>query len=191
MGVAHWKGTIAPGQVSDALVSTTDFLPTIATLAGVALPTDRSFDGVDLSSVILHGNHSAGHRTLFHPSGGGYGPTAVSAMRLGKYKAHFMTHGSTGCRLPDGTARGGSGKTKRFHDPPLIFDLASDPAESTPVDPTTIPSVVAEIQREYQAFWHDVNTTMRSTTSYAGNPADRPCSNEASSCCRLPATLTL
>ena len=35
-----------PGSVSHALTSTLDIVPTIAKLAGVALPTDRTFDGM-------------------------------------------------------------------------------------------------------------------------------------------------
>ena len=83
VGIARWKNHISPG-VSDALVSALDILPTIAALAGIALPTDRSFDGVDISDVLLHGGTTA-HRTLFHPTK----YDEVPAMRLGKYKARL------------------------------------------------------------------------------------------------------
>lgn len=45
-------GRIPAGTVSDALVSTIDVLPTIASLTGAPLPAARSIDGVDLSSVL-------------------------------------------------------------------------------------------------------------------------------------------
>ena len=39
--IASWPGRIAAGSVSDVLASTLDYLPTIAAVAGVRLPTDR------------------------------------------------------------------------------------------------------------------------------------------------------
>ena len=64
-------------------------------------------------------------------------PSGVPAMRLGKYKAHFMTTGAVACRAHDGQPRPGPPKTFT-HDPPLVFDLEEDPGENTPVDPSTI-----------------------------------------------------
>ena len=43
--VSYPGSTIVPGSVSHALTSTLDIVPTVAALAGVALPTNRSFDG--------------------------------------------------------------------------------------------------------------------------------------------------
>ncbi|MGD2175603.1 MAG: sulfatase-like hydrolase/transferase, partial [Candidatus Brocadiaceae bacterium] len=43
--IAHWRGTIGPGQVRDDLVDTTDFLPTIADATGAA-PRTPPGDGV-------------------------------------------------------------------------------------------------------------------------------------------------
>jgi arylsulfatase A len=42
VGIARWPGRIAAGRVTDAIASTLDILPTLAALAGVALPSDRS-----------------------------------------------------------------------------------------------------------------------------------------------------
>ena len=39
--IASWPGRIAAGSVSGVLASTLDYLPTIAAVAGVRLPTDR------------------------------------------------------------------------------------------------------------------------------------------------------
>jgi arylsulfatase A-like enzyme len=38
--------------VSSALTSSLDILPTLAKLAGVKLPVDRHFDGMDMTSII-------------------------------------------------------------------------------------------------------------------------------------------
>jgi arylsulfatase A len=43
--IASWPGTIAAGQVSDALVDFSDFLPTLCAAAGVTVPADLQIDG--------------------------------------------------------------------------------------------------------------------------------------------------
>ena len=143
-----------------------DYLPTFAALAGVKLPADRAYDGIDISNVLLHGATEA-HTTLFHPTGRGSPTHSVPAMRMGKqadsivylapgnqsgslrlafcggvcgracggvragkYKAFFRTQGSTSCRDHTGQPRTGKA-TAIDHDPPLIFDLSKDLAEST------------------------------------------------------------
>lgn len=69
VGVAVWPGKIPAGAVSHVLSTTMDYLPTIASLAGVALPTDRTYDGMDLSPVLLRGA-TTHHPHLFFSVGG-------------------------------------------------------------------------------------------------------------------------
>eukprot|EP01063_Lacrimia_lanifica_P022926 TRINITY_DN30436_c0_g1_i1.p1 TRINITY_DN30436_c0_g1~~TRINITY_DN30436_c0_g1_i1.p1 ORF type:complete len:549 (+),score=163.06 TRINITY_DN30436_c0_g1_i1:35-1681(+) len=182
VGLARWPGTVRPG-VSGALVSTLDFVPTLAKLAGAELPTDRVYDGVDLGPLLRGEKGAAGHSTLVHPIGEGTYPLGVPAMRLGRYKAFIETEGSDSCFLPDGTHRTGRGGKMR-HDPPLIFDVEADPAESTPLDPDTIPEVVQSIRAAFAEYWHSVNTTLRSATDYGGSPQYRPCGNTSAPACR-------
>jgi arylsulfatase A-like enzyme len=59
-GFAHWPSRITPGQVSNATVSTLDWLPTALSLAGVPLPSDRHYDGVDLSPLLFGEVESVG-----------------------------------------------------------------------------------------------------------------------------------
>ena len=90
--------------MTGALASAMDVLPTIANLAGAPLPTDRSYDGVDLGPV-LRGASDEAHETLFHPScvGGKGGPGqcapggSLQAMRLGSMKAHWEAGGVPEC----------------------------------------------------------------------------------------------
>ena len=46
--VISWPAVIKAPRVSDELVDFSDFLPTFCELAGVKLPTDRTYDGVSL-----------------------------------------------------------------------------------------------------------------------------------------------
>lgn len=66
VGVISWPGHIKPGSVSAKLGSTLDFFPTASALAGVALPSDRVYDGIDFLSSEEE------HTTLFHPNSGTY-----------------------------------------------------------------------------------------------------------------------
>ena len=51
-GVARWPGKIEPGTVSDVPVIGTDLFPTILDMAGVAVPTDRTIDGVNMTPAF-------------------------------------------------------------------------------------------------------------------------------------------
>ena len=79
--LAHWPGAIAPARVARALASSMDVMPTLASLAGVRLPRDRSYDGRDLSAVLFDGErHHHASLLCF-----GRGP-GNSAARIGRWK---------------------------------------------------------------------------------------------------------
>lgn len=50
--LASWPGTIQAGRVSDALIDFTDFLPSLAEVAGAAVPEDRILDGQSFVPVL-------------------------------------------------------------------------------------------------------------------------------------------
>ncbi|CAF4225594.1 unnamed protein product, partial [Rotaria magnacalcarata] len=64
--IAHWPDMIKPNTVSNVIGSHLDIMPTIANLANFTLPSNRSFDGIDLSAVLFDGSDQ-GHEYLFHP----------------------------------------------------------------------------------------------------------------------------
>ena len=101
VGVAAWPGRIAAGRTSSALVSSLDVTPTFAALAGVELPDDRHFDGIDLSPVLFPAGDEAaagGHKVLFHPcSGGACIPGSLDAMRYGDLKLFYRSCGTQAC----------------------------------------------------------------------------------------------
>ena len=57
--IASWPGKIVPGQVSDALVDVSDFLPTLASLADARLPRDWALDGHSFAPVLLGDSQTA------------------------------------------------------------------------------------------------------------------------------------
>jgi len=51
-GLVVWPGHVEPGSINDGLMSTLDYLPTIADLVGYTMPDLRPVDGVSLLEMI-------------------------------------------------------------------------------------------------------------------------------------------
>ncbi len=62
--IVRWPGKIAPGQISEALMSSVDFYPTFLSLAGGQLPEGQVLDGKNIMPEIL-GNNDEPERSLF------------------------------------------------------------------------------------------------------------------------------
>jgi len=78
--ISWWPGRIAPRAAVAAPISHLDLFPTVAALAGAALPTGVTLDGADLTTLLL-GTGARAARPLYHYFG--YQPQAV---RDGKWK---------------------------------------------------------------------------------------------------------
>ena len=63
--MAYWPGRIKPGTVTDATAMTMDLFPTVAAIAGAALPPGLTLDGTDLSPVLLLRGELPAGRALF------------------------------------------------------------------------------------------------------------------------------
>lgn len=109
-GIAWWPGRIKPG-VSSTPVNAMDLLPTALSLAGVALPQDRTIDGIDLTGFLTRGEVLP-ERPFFY-----YRGMHLFACRLGTYKAHFQTQAGYGQPKADKL------------ETPLLYNLAHDPSE--------------------------------------------------------------
>ena len=114
------------------LGTTLDLLPTLCQLAKVTLPNDRTYDGFDISPVIL-GTGPSPREVVFY-----YRDTEVFAVRKGAYKAHFMTQPEYG------------NDPKIIQDPPLLFNLNVDPSEKYNIAQKH-PEVIAEIRKILEA----------------------------------------
>ncbi len=61
----RWPARVAPGQTYDAPVHHFDIYATAAAAAGIAMPTDRKMDGVDLLPYVRAEADGVPHETLF------------------------------------------------------------------------------------------------------------------------------
>lgn len=129
--IVRWPGRVAAGATSWKLATTYDIYPTVLSLAGGQLPEDRVFDGQDLSDMLLS-KAASPHECLFHwhdtKKNGG-----ISAVRCGDYKVHYFTQSDFATE-----ANLGKRSWPRGHqDPPLMFNIMSDPTETEQVDPSS------------------------------------------------------
>ncbi|XP_061677646.1 arylsulfatase A isoform X2 [Syngnathoides biaculeatus] len=149
--IAFWPGTITPG-VTHELASTLDILPTIARLAGARAPP-VALDGFDMTDILTSRGKSQREAVMFYPSDPSEA-LGLFALRLGKYKAHFYTRGSThSSTTPDKECSALSALTA--HDPPLLFDLEADPSERYPLVPggqTDVPALLQRIKKVKERF---------------------------------------
>lgn len=153
-------------------------MPTILALAGVPLPTDRTYDGVDLAPLLFGGAPSV-RDFLFMPDTSN-GEGNVTSVRYKQYKAYTKTYSMPGCKEPSAKAV--------EHPDYLIFDLDADPSESTPVRPPQ--AVLDAIWNAHHALLADVATTFRSTANYstgATTVGSAPCCNASNAVCRCDA----
>ena len=125
--IARWMGRIPAGRTTTAVGTTMDMFPTFAHYAGAAIPQDREIDGHDLSAV-LEGRSEGEERTLFY-----WSDVELRAVRKGPWKLHVRTNNQVD--LPTGV---------QDVNPPLLFNLASDPSEKYNVAAAQ-PEIVKEL----------------------------------------------
>ncbi|HIG29463.1 MAG TPA: arylsulfatase [Verrucomicrobiales bacterium] len=88
-GIFRWPGSIPAGSRTSAIAANMDLLPTLATLAGAALPSDRTLDGMDLSGLLESGRPSSKIEDRFFLYYGGSrrtGQPNLKAIRQGAWK---------------------------------------------------------------------------------------------------------
>ncbi|XP_036811942.1 arylsulfatase G isoform X2 [Oncorhynchus mykiss] len=177
--VSYWPGRVPANSTSSALLSGLDIFPTLLSLAGVNPPSDRRYDGIDATDVLLHGKET-GNEFLFHPNSGAAGKYGdLQTVRLGRHKAFYITGAAEAC--------GGSKGRQELHDPPMIFDLSGDKGEETPLDPTTeeYKEVDERVRRWREALLYDIATDQSvSTADYATDQSAAPCCDPRHTACR-------
>ena len=214
VGVFRWPGQIQKGSISHALASTMDCTPTIVALAGGQLPTDRTFDGMDMAPVLFKGAKKL-HDNLFFSVGGEvyntklpgqsrHNPsgalfesvrtTRYSAMYKVGYGAQCCRSSTTGdantpynstCSSPFG-ALGYAAKWLPI-DAPLLFDMSVDVGQETPLVAGSAAHGAA--LKAIQAALQQHNASLhdgklQSVPSYKADLKQKACCNSSNVVCR-------
>ena len=126
-GIISYPANIQPGK-STALLSQLDLLPTVLGLAGLqssSLLDGVKLDGHDQTGSLVGQQPSARQEIVYIQSSAGQQFGNIHALRRGHYKAHFYTEGNILSANEDLHCVG----LRQEHDPPLLYNLAHDPAE--------------------------------------------------------------
>jgi arylsulfatase A-like enzyme len=171
-------GKIPKGSKTMEMVTTLDVLPTVLGLLGIE-GRSNGIDGVDVSDVFLgkEGAVEKDNRPVFFwrdgftsgPLPPPFGRFDVVAMKVGNIKAWFYTKSSHY-----------NADAEVFHDPPLLFDVLHDPAESEPLDPEDYSSWIETAKGLLREHKQSVNWT--DPLCLARDPRYAPCVDEATNC---------
>jgi len=93
--VMRWPGQLTAGSVVTEPTNTIDILPTLAGLAGVPVPSDRTIDGVDMWPFLSGQDLSPLHTALFSFNENGFSNVDLGAIRSGDWKLHVATNASS------------------------------------------------------------------------------------------------
>jgi len=124
--VAQWKGIIPAGSVCKQPAMTIDLLPTLAHLAGAALPK-FTIDGKDISALLLNKPDAASPQAAYYF----YWGKNLEAVRSGKWKLHFPHEYRIVTGKPPAEGKPGSGGTAKLEK--SLFDLEADIGEKVNV----------------------------------------------------------
>ena len=80
--IMRWPKNIPAGRECGEIVSSIDFLPTIAAVCGAELP-DAKIDGTDISPLLMGQNNATGRKNFFY-----YKQNNLEAVRMGDWKLH-------------------------------------------------------------------------------------------------------
>ena len=148
--VARWPDQIPAGNVSDAVVSIIDILPTLAEVAQATLPA-LPLDGQNMYRV-LKGTSATGHETYYYFEG-----TELEAVRKGPWKLHFSHP------YRHVTAVGSDGARGETAYPTLeqsLFNLDTDPGEQYSVMEQH-PKITQELQQLGETFRRELTKNKR------------------------------
>jgi arylsulfatase A-like enzyme len=113
--IVRWPGHVAPAQVTNEIVHVVDLYPTIAKIAGAALPDDRPIDGLDQTDFLC-GRHDKSPREGFVY----YIKSELRAVKWRDWKMHYIWEVEP--------------NAGPIHlETPYLFNLVQDPKEETEV----------------------------------------------------------
>ncbi len=167
--IAWWPGRIAAGATYEGIASTMDFLPTVASLTGASIPTDRVIDGRNLVPVLMGQDSGADRYEEFFF----YRSRRLEAVRSGRWKLHVPHWYVT----PDSVGHDGlPGVYRRDTIQVALFDLEADPGESVDVQadhPEVVQRLLALVGRGRTEIGDAITGTVGSLATPPGR-VDKP-----------------
>lgn len=123
--IFYWPGHIPAGQVSDAMISSMDLLPTFAGLAGAELPQGVTLDGKDIIDLLMGETQESPHTYFYY-----YNGVHLQAVRNEKWKLHFPR---TPKEQPYWAKKDSGQRIYTTLKQPLLFSMDTDASEKQDV----------------------------------------------------------
>jgi arylsulfatase A len=163
--VARWPGRIPKGTTGRLPAMTIDLLPTIAGIAGATVPGEPIIDGRDIWPVLSNAPKArAPHDALYF-----YWGTELHAVRSDRWKLHLPHPYQS---LERAGSDGLPGAFTRKEIELSLFDLASDPGETTNVADRH-PLVVKQLMAYAEAAREDLGDSLTKRTGKNVRPAGK------------------
>jgi arylsulfatase A-like enzyme len=115
--LVKWPGHVAPGSVSNEILSLTDFMATAAAVVKAPLPDDAAEDSFNILPALERRNKAPIRQTIIEESGKG-----MMCIREGNWKLELGL-GSGGFSMPDEVTPAPDGPKGQ------LYDLRADPGE--------------------------------------------------------------
>lgn len=154
--LVRWPRRVPAGRVSNSLVSTMDFVPTLVGLTGAKSPVKQT-DGLNIEGLLTGKAEPPNREALLY-----FDNWNVQAARLGRWKLHVARHNTEAYQAPPADGR----VNLRIN--PELYDLERDPDESFDVadlNPQVVNDIRSRIEKLLPAFPAEVQKAWEETQS--------------------------
>ena len=136
--VVHWPGQVKKGSRSTAIVTGTDYYPTLLDMLGLPSMPDQHLDGVSFTPALKH-----------------------QAYERGAIFWHFQHYSNHGYQSPNGAIRKGRYKLIEYFENGTVqlFDLVKDQGEKIDLS-KALPETCANLLKELRAWRRSVDAQM-------------------------------
>jgi arylsulfatase A-like enzyme len=124
VGMIKWPGHIAP-RVSNEMVSVHDFLPTLSSIIGAKLPTDRPIDGVDQRAFFTGSQEKSNRESLIT-----FVADEIAGVRWRSYRLYPKQFAMAG---GNPSMTGLAGNRMEMNGFPAIYNIEADSREEVNV----------------------------------------------------------
>jgi len=150
-GIVRFPGVIPAGTESDILFNGTDILPTICNLAGIAVPSDRTMDGIDAFAAFQNKKVERKVSSIwFYPHHGDtYFRMPQMSMRKDKYTIiGWLPPKADSVNLQTWMATNDPQKLE-------LYDIVADPSQMNDIS-TQNPEIVDSMKMEMISLWREM-----------------------------------
>ena len=161
----RWPKGLPAGFKTDKIASHIDVLPTLLSLCNVDSPSDLRMDGVDLTPLIRGHEVEWLDRTLFIQTHRGSRPRQYHNCTALTQRYKWLGYPGTGGQWDFETSS---------TDPVMeLYDLEDDPGEEKEIG-GQMPDFVAQMRKDYDAWFDDVASDWQAGVIHIGNSAENP-----------------